>query len=57
MVSCSEMTPFSDASVAQAKATPALMTSSPIFSVMSMRSNTWKQSVTPTMAPTAKMGS
>ncbi len=55
--SFSVTTPFSKASVAQARATPALMTSRPICSTTSMMSKTAKQSVTPSMEPVAKMGS
>ncbi len=57
MVSRAESMPFSLASAAQARATPADMTSRPVCSAASSRVSTAAVSVTPSMVPSAKIGS
>ncbi len=57
MVSRVERIPFSLASAAQARATPADMASRPLCSAASSRVSTAAVSVTPSMLPSAKMGS
>jgi len=56
-VSLVEMIPFSSASVAHARATPADMTSSPSLSTVSRSESTEKALVTWSIAPAAKIGS
>ena len=57
MVSRAASIPFSLASAAQAKATPADIASRPLCSAASSRVSTAAVSVTPSMLPSAKIGS